>query len=225
MVIMMKKAIGYTRLSKLDSGKAGLGLEVQRKDIEDFCKAEGYELISVESEVQSGKGADPLSTRPVLANTLKRAKQERLVVIVARLDRLGRNVAFISALMESKVSFIVTQLGSNADAFQLHLYSVLAEKERELISQRTKSALAILKDKGVQLGNRTNLDEARENGIRTNKNNADSFAVEVLPVIEKYRSDGLSFAKTAEHLNTLGVKTRRGGEWYASTVSNILKRK
>jgi DNA invertase Pin-like site-specific DNA recombinase len=221
----MKQAIGYTRLSKLDEGKAGLGLEVQQKEIEEFCAAEGFDLVSIESEIQTGKGSDPLSTRPILAATLKRAKKEGLVVIVAKLDRLGRNVAFISTLMESKLRFIVTQLGADADPFMLHLYAVLSEKERELISQRTKAALGILKGNGVLLGNRTNLSEARVMGIEKNQANADTFALKVMPMIENYRADGVSFAKIADNLNSLGVKTRRGGDWYASTVSNILKRK
>jgi len=98
-------------------------------------------------------------------------------------------------------------------------------KKRELISQRTKSALAILKDKGVQLGNRTNLHEAREIGVKKNKVNADAFAIEILPLIKNYHKDGLYFAKIADHLNNLRVKIRRGGSWYGKTVSNILNRK
>jgi len=100
--------------------------------------------------------------------------------------------------MESKLRFIVTQLGADADPFMLHLYAVLSEKERELISQRTKAALGILKGNGVLLGNRTNLSEARVMGIEKNQANADTFALKVMPMIESYRADGVSFAKIPE---------------------------
>ena len=221
---VMKKAIGYIRVSTHEQSKSGLGLESQQTEIENFCQDENFELVSVETEVETGKGSDALNKRPILASVLKQARTDGLIVIVAKLDRLGRNVAFISSLMESKVPFIVTQLGADADAFMLHLYAALSEKERELISQRTKAALSILKDRGVQLGNRTNLDEARALSTESIKKGADSFALEVLPLIEGYRTEGMTLAKIAERLNTLGVKTRRGGDWYGSTVRNVMMR-
>ena len=221
---VMKKAIGYIRVSTHEQSKSGLGLESQQTEIENFCQDENFELVSVETEVETGKGSDALNKRPILASVLKQARTDGLIVIVAKLDRLGRNVAFISSLMESKIPFIVTQLGADADAFMLHLYAALSEKERELISQRTKAALSILKDRGVQLGNRTNLDEARALSTESIKKGADSFALEVLPLIEGNRTEGMTLAKIAERLNTLGVKTRRGGDWYGSTVRNVMMR-
>jgi len=221
---MITKAIGYIRVSTSEQGKSGLGLEAQEADIRTFCENEGIELIKILSEVETGKGFDALEKRPVLAQALSCAKKESAYVIVNKLDRLGRDVAFISSLMAKKVPFIATQLGKDADPFMLHLYAALSEKERELISQRTKAALQALKARGVQLGNQTNLDEARLKSNETNKKQAADFAGNVTGIIADFRAKGLSMAKVATELNKLGVKTRRGGQWYASTVKNIVDR-
>jgi DNA invertase Pin-like site-specific DNA recombinase len=126
--------------------------------------------------------------------------------------------------MEQKVKFIVTQLGKDADPFMLHLYAALSEKERELISSRTKCALKVLKDSGRKLGNPTNLDEARMRSNVTNRKNADDFASNVMSTIVSYKASGLTLQSIADKLNELGVKTVRGGAWHPSTVSNILNR-
>ena len=216
------KAIAYLRVSTQEQKNSGLGLNAQRQNIEQFCQSENIELIATHQEVETGKGSDALSKRPILAKTLSHAKKEGASIIVSKLDRLGRNVNFISGLMESKVSFIVTQLGINADSFMLHLYAALSEKERELISTRTKEALQALKAKGVVLGNQTNLPEARLKSNTTNRKLAIDFASKVLPMIKGYRNEGLTLSAIATKLNELGVTTRRGGKWYASTVTNIL---
>lgn len=218
------KAILYTRVSTAEQGKSGLGLEAQLISINEFCTDENIEVIAHYEEIETGKGADALETRPQLKAALTHAKKEGAHLVVAKLDRLGRNVAFISSLMESKVPFIVSQLGKDADSFMLHLYAALSEKERELISTRTKAALQVLKSQGAQLGNRTNLDEARRKSNATNRKQADNFADNVMATIKQFRDNGETLPTIAERLNTMGVKTRRGGKWYASTVSNILKR-
>lgn len=218
------KAIIYTRVSTAEQGKSGLGLESQLNSVTEFCTAENIEVIAHYEEVETGKGQDALEVRPQLAKALAHAKKESAYLVVAKLDRLGRNVAFISGLMESKVPFIVSQLGKDADSFMLHLYAALSEKERELISTRTKAALKVLKDKGVLLGNRTNLDDARLKSNATNKALADDFAGNVLSTIQHYREQGETLPAIANRLNSMAVKTRRGGKWYASTVANILKR-
>jgi len=218
------KAIIYTRVSTVDQGKSGLGLESQFNSINEFCLAENIDVIEHYSEVETGKGADALDKRPQLAKALQHAKKENAYLVVAKLDRLGRNVSFISGLMESKVPFIVAQLGKDADPFMLHLYAALSEKERELISTRTKAALQVLKAKGVLLGNRTNLDQARALSIETTKAKATEFADKILPTVLSYRNAGETLPGIADKLNDMGVKTRRGGKWYASTVANIIKR-
>ena len=218
------KAIIYTRVSTAEQGKSGLGLESQLNTVLEFCSTENYEVITHYSEVETGSGKDALDKRPILAKALQHAKKENAVLMVSKLDRLGRNVSFISGLMEQKVKFIVTQLGKDADTFMLHLYAALSEKERELISSRTKSALKVLKDSGRKLGNPTNLDEARRLSCATNRKNADDFAASVMSTIMSYKQSGLTLQSIADKLNALGVKTVRGGAWYPSTVTNILKR-
>jgi DNA invertase Pin-like site-specific DNA recombinase len=218
------KAIIYTRVSTAEQGKSGLGLQAQLDSINDFCQSESIDVIGHYQETETGKGFDALDKRPHLAKALAHAKKEGACLVVAKLDRLSRNVAFVSSLMETKVPFIVAQLGKDADAFMLHLYAALSEKERELISTRTKAALAVLKAKGVVLGNQTNLDEAREKSNATNRAEATAFADKVMATVTQFRKEGHTLPAIAEKLNNMGVKTRRGGKWYASTVSNILKR-
>lgn len=218
------KAIIYTRVSTAEQGKSGLGLQAQLDAVTEFCKVENIEVLAHYEETETGKGFDALDKRPQLAKALAQAKKEGACLVVAKLDRLSRNVAFISSLMETKVAFIVAQLGKDADSFMLHLYAALSEKERELISSRTKAALAVLKAKGVKLGNPTNLNEARLASNATNRAEATAFADNVLPMVKGLRDKGDTLPAIAANLNKLGVTTRRGGKWYASTVANILKR-
>jgi DNA invertase Pin-like site-specific DNA recombinase len=130
---MSQRAIAYYRVSTRRQGRSGLGIEAQRARVEQFAATEGFDLIGELVEIESGKGCDALDRRPRLAEALARARKERCPVIVARLDRLSRDVAFVSGLMASRVPFIVAELGSDADPFMLHLYAALAEKERRLI--------------------------------------------------------------------------------------------
>jgi len=218
------KAIIYTRVSTAEQGKSGLGLQSQLDTIHEFCKAESIEVLAEYQEVETGKGADALDKRPILAKALTHAKKTGASLVVAKLDRLSRNVAFVSSLMETKVSFIVTQLGKDADSFMLHLYAALSEKERELISSRTKAALQVLKAQGKRLGNLTNLDQAQALGHATCRKDATAFADHVLPTVLQFRNQGDSLPTIAKKLNDMGVKTRRGGKWFPSTVTNILKR-
>jgi DNA invertase Pin-like site-specific DNA recombinase len=216
------KAIGYTRVSTSEQGKSGLGLEAQEREIIAFCERENIHLIKIISEVQSGKGE--LSEREELQKAIKLAQEYNAYLIVSKLDRLSRDVHEISGLMKTKISFIVAQLGLKADTFMLHLYAVLGEKERELISQRTKAALQILKDKGVKLGNRTNLDEARKKGKQTLKDNADKYAKKIYNLIINYKKEGLSTRVIANKLNEIGIPTSRDKTWHRTTVINIIKR-
>ena len=221
----MSQAISYLRVSTQQQGKSGLGVEAQRQAIARFAEAEGIELVAEHVEIETGKGADALDRRPKLADALAKAHRLRCPVIVAKLDRLSRDVHFISGLMAHRVPFIVAELGTDADPFMLHLFAALAEKERALISQRTKAALAAKKAQGVTLGNRTNLAEAQAMGTKTVKAQADQFAGNVLPIVEKIRASGITtLAGIAEALNERGVRTARGGAWYAMTVRNLLDR-
>jgi DNA invertase Pin-like site-specific DNA recombinase len=150
---LFKKAASYIRVSTQAQSKSGLGLEAQREAVRRFAKGEGLELVGEFQDVETGKGADALEKRPKLKAALAKAKLVGGAVIVAKLDRLSRDVAFISGLMAQKVPFIVAELGPDVDPFMLHVYAALAEKERALISARTKAALAAAKARGVKLGN------------------------------------------------------------------------
>ncbi len=158
----MSNAIGYVRVSTAEQGKSGLGLEAQRAAIEAFAAREGMAVTEWFSEVQSGKRvSDTLDERPQLQLALQRSKDQKLPILVSRLDRLSRDVHFISGLMIHKVKFMVAELGPDVDSFTLHIFAALAQKERELISQRTKVALAALKAKGVKLGpHKANIEAA-----------------------------------------------------------------
>ena len=163
-----------------------------------------------------------MAARPVLAAALAAAKKAKGAVVVAKLDRLSRDVAFIANLITQRVPFVSVELGADADPFMLHLYAALAEKERTLISERTRAALAAKKAQGALFGNRTNLAEARAKGQDTIREGADAFAANVPPIVREIQAGGAtSFQAIAEALNARGVRTARGGTWHASTARNI----
>ena len=222
---MRKPAVAYLRVSSEQQGKSGLGIEAQRQAVERFAVEHGFTLVAEFVEVETGKGADALDRRPQLAAALKRARAERCPVLVAKLDRLSRDVAFVSGLMVQRVPFIVAELGPDVDPFMLHVYAALAEKERAMISARTKDALAAAKARGVRLGNRTNLGEATRRSAAVRSAAADRHAANVLPVIEEVRRGGAtSLRRVAAALTARGVPTPRGGEWMAAAVKNVLDR-
>ena len=187
----MKPLVSYIRVSTAGQGKSGLGIEAQRQAVARFAEAEGFEIIAEHVEVETGKGADALDRRPILAAALAEARRHRCAVVVAKLDRLSRDVAFIAGLMAQRVPFVVAELGSGVDTFVLHLYAALAEKERAMISARTKAALAAAKAKGKRLGN-PNIGEAQAKGTASTKAGADRFAANVLPLILPLKAEGAS---------------------------------
>jgi DNA invertase Pin-like site-specific DNA recombinase len=217
--------ISYLRVSTEGQGKSGLGIEAQRAAIQHFAQAENLPVLAELVEVETGKGTDALTRRPKLREALGAARKARAAVCVAKLDRLSRDVAFISGLMAQKVPFIVAELGADTDPFMLHIYAALAEKERALISERTRAALAQKKAQGVLLGNRTNLAEASAKGAAAKREAADRFAVNVLPVVEQIRAGGIiSLDGIAKALNDRGIRTAQGGAWHGSSVRNLLAR-
>ena len=164
----MERVVAYYRVSTKRQQRSGLGLDAQRAAVTRFAEAEEMTIIGEYVEVETGKGADALDRRPQLAAALLAARKAKCSVLVSKLDRLSRDVAFISGLMAQRVPFIVAELGRDADPFMLHLYAALAEKERRLISERTKAALAARKANGGVLGNPRNIAEAGRLG-RTQK--------------------------------------------------------
>jgi len=221
----MSPAVAYYRVSRPSQGRTGLGIEAQKEAVRRFAEAEGIEIIAERTEVETGKGADALDRRPELADALATARRLRCPVVVAKLDRLSRDVHFISGLMAHHVPFVVAELGADVDPFILHLYASLAQKERELISQRTREALARKKAQGAKLGNPRNPAEAAAKGRQVIAAGADQFAADLAPIIEGIRAAGItSLAGIADALNKRGVRTARGGTWYAMTVRNVLQR-
>ena len=221
---MPKPIVAYIRVSTTKQGKSGLGLEAQLSSIVRFAEAEGFELAAKFIEVETGKGSDAMCRRPQLAAALAEARRRKSPVIVAKLDRLSRDVHFISGLMAHKTPFIVAELGADADPFMLHLYAALAEKERTMISQRTREALKAAKDRGVVLGN-PSLADVRQRATASVKANADRFARNVVPVIHDIQSSGVtSHRAIAQTLTARGVVTARGGQWTAVQVGAILQR-
>jgi DNA invertase Pin-like site-specific DNA recombinase len=220
----MTAAVAYYRVSTARQGRSGLGIEAQKAAVARFAETEGFEIIGEHVEVETGKGADALDRRPELAAALRQAKKAKGPVVVAKLDRLSRDVHFISGLMVQRVPFIVAELGANVDPFTLHIFAALAEVERQKISRRTKEALAAKKARGGKLGG-TRIVEAGKLGRAANRAAAATHAANVLPIVRDIQAAGAtSLRDIAAALNARGVRTARGGAWHASTVRNLLSR-
>ena len=220
----MPSAVSYVRVSTTKQGQSGLGLEAQQAAITAFCTQHGLDVARSYSEIETGKGHDALDRRPQLAAALAHARKLKAPVVVAKLDRLGRDVAFIAGLMVNRVPFVVAELGFDADPFMLHIYAALAQKERALISARTKAALKAAKARGVKLGNpgaREALVAAR--AVRWKDTSANRAAA--LTAIREIQATGtLSANGIARALSSRSVPTPAGGKvWAAAQVQRILK--
>ena len=219
-----KPIISYCRVSTGRQGKSRLGLDAQREAVTRFAEAHGFQVLGEPFvEIETGKGADALDRRPQLRRALDAAGKRKCPIVVAKLDRLSRDVHFISGLMAQKIPFIVAELGPDVDPFMLHIYAAMAEKERVVISERTKAALAAAKARGVKLGN-PRLAEARAPLMRANAEVAARQSALALPVIKPLYEQGLSLRAIARELAARGVPTARGGQWSAVQVSDILRR-
>jgi DNA invertase Pin-like site-specific DNA recombinase len=223
--LVMERVIAYLRVSTRQQQRSGLGIDAQRAAIERFAATESLAISKEFVEFESGKGADALERRPQLAAALAAAKAKKCSVVVAKLDRLSRDVAFVAGLMAQRVPFMVAELGRDADPFMLHLYAALAEKERRLIAERTKAALAAKKAAGAKLGNPRNLACAGDIGRAVLIDAADEFASSLTPVVQAIRATGaLTLASMAIELNQRGIRSARGGRWHRSSVANLLHR-
>jgi DNA invertase Pin-like site-specific DNA recombinase len=217
----MDRAVAYLRVSTQRQQRSGLGIEAQRAAIERFAASEGLTIISEYVEAETGKGADALDRRPQFAA----ARAAKSFVLVSKLDRLSRDVAFVAGLMAQRVPFIVAELGRDADPFMLHLFAALAEKERRLISERTRAALQARKTAGAKLGNPANLSAAGLAGRTAQVQAAADFAARVLPVLKTVQKAGATtLAEITEGLNERGVRSAGGGKWHRSAVRNLLTR-
>lgn len=229
----MPPAIGYLRVSTREQGRSGLGLAAQRHDIEAFGAREGFLIKSWYQDVQTGAGADAILLRPGLAAALKEARSARCPLIVSRLDRLSRNVHFITGLMEHRVHFVVAALGKDCDDFTLHIYASLAEQERKLISERCKAALARARAKGkLGMNSPMKRSKAFRRRLHILSNAAKSKAA--MERAEAYRvhiewalSHGgkgdrlITFGAAATLLNKRQLPGPMGGCWSSKTVANM----
>jgi DNA invertase Pin-like site-specific DNA recombinase len=211
------KFVAYFRVSTDRQGRSGLGLEAQRSTVTGYVAGRG-EVLGEFTEVESGRKVD----RPQLQAALDMAARLRATLVIARLDRLARNVAFIANLMDSRVDFVACDM-PEANRLTLHILAAVAEHEREMISARTKAALAAAKARGTRLGNPDG-QLARKAAAACLIAKADRFAATVLPMVTGLASQGLGLREIARHLNERGIKTSRGREWQATTVRNLLAR-
>ncbi|MBA3676930.1 MAG: recombinase family protein [Sphingosinicella sp.] len=211
------KAIAYLRVSTDKQGRSGLGLEAQREAVARFAQASGLTIAGEYLEVETGKGSNALAKRPQLLAALTEAKRTKAKLVLAKLDRLARNVHFISGLMETGVDFAVADM-PNADRFQLHLYAALAEKEAEVISQRTKAALAAAKDRGQVLGKHGKVLAAR------NREEAVERLRPIASALRELRNTGMNMRAMVGALNERGVPSPAGGKWHLANLHRAMKR-
>lgn len=235
------KFIAYYRVSTERQGKSGLGLEAQQEAVRSYLNGGAWALVSEVIEVESGKRND----RPKLAEALKLCRLHKATLIIAKLDRLARNVHFVSSLMESGVEFTAVDF-PKANRLTIHILAAVAEHEAEAISVRTKAALAqkqvwyaglsdtdkadlASRGKAVSLGgDRGNIHQIRASGtavsVAVRARKADSRADDVSPVIRELQASGASLRAVATELNRRGIETARGGPWSATQVSRVLGR-
>jgi DNA invertase Pin-like site-specific DNA recombinase len=212
----MTKIVAYIRVSSDKQGKSGLGLEAQITAVRGYADHHGAEILATYEEVESGKNND----RPELAKALVHAKKMKAVLVIAKLDRLSRDAHFLLGLQKASVQFVAVDM-PHADAFTVGIMAMVAQKEREMISARTKAALAAAKARGIQLGNR---DPQRLVAARArNTEVAKSRARNLVPIIESIEKAGVTTLQgICEVLEARGVKTPRGGTvWYPAQIARI----
>jgi DNA invertase Pin-like site-specific DNA recombinase len=219
-----KPAIAYVRVSTARQGRSGLGLDAQTAAVERFAASNGFAIAERFVEVETGRGADALERRPKLKAALVAARKQKCPVLVAKLDRLSRDVHFVSGLMAHKVPFIVAELGRDVDPFMLHIYAGVAEKERALIADRTRNAMQAAKQRGQRLGN-PRLDDIRHLAAAATRKLSDDYAENTIPIVRQIQASGAtSLRQIAAALTARGIPTARGGTWNAPQVRNLLLR-
>lgn len=215
--------IAYYRVSTARQGKSGLGLDAQKRTVQDFIKSDKrHDLVKAYIEVESGRS----NTRIELTRALEHCKKVGATLLIAKLDRLSRNVSFIFALRDSGVPFRALDL-PDANTLTIGIFAVVAQHEREIISNRIKDALAAKKRRGFELGTPANLTrKAIKKGLKARMDNAnnDPNNRRAFEVIKHLRKDGLTFRAIADKLNDLGYRTRRNNTFFSSTVDSLFKR-
>jgi DNA invertase Pin-like site-specific DNA recombinase len=222
----MCRVTAYYRVSTEDQGRSGLGLEAQREAVTSLCQSRGWSIIAEYTEVESGKRDD----RRELTAALDHAKVTGSVLIIAKLDRLSRNLGFIAALQDSGARFLAADM-PEANEFTIHIMAAMAQAERKAIGKRTREALAAAKARGQKLGNPNGAAAFRRAGkgnvaaVAAVSQDATAFAQRLAPTIAKLREAGaVSLPAIAQALNEGHVQTPRGGLWHPSSVRNLLAR-
>jgi DNA invertase Pin-like site-specific DNA recombinase len=219
----MKKYIAYYRVSRKEQGISGLGLSAQKTSVTNFVRNQEGTIIQEFTEIETGTNK---RERVEIHRAIELAKIEDAILVIAKLDRLSRNVNFVSSLMDAGIEFVAVDMPS-ANHFTIHIFSALAEQEAKLISSRTRLALAELKKKGIALGNPKNLnDEARAKGTLKVKENAinNDRNRQAQSIIVNCKEKGMSYRQIAEYLNELNFKTRYGNQFMAPTVHQLYSR-
>ena len=206
----LRKFVAYYRVSTQKQGLSGLGLEAQKIAVSAYLKESEWQLIDEYTEIETGKGANALDKRPQLRAALDYARKQGATLIIAKLDRLARNVHFVSGLLETGVEFVAADM-PQANKVMIQMYSVMAEWERDQISARTKAALHAAKTNGVRLGvaGAKNLHR----NLAERKDASYAFAMRMAGVINGFKASNLTQRAMVVELNQLGIRTARGGEW------------
>lgn len=214
---VMKSYIAYYRVSTDRQGRSGLGLNAQRNAVAGYLSGRGH-LLAEFTEIESGQRKD----RPQLTAALNACRQHRSTLVIARLDRLARNVHFISGLMESNADFVACDM-PEASRLTIHILAAVAEHEREIISQRTKEALREAKARGIRLGNPYAINVVHL-AHQANREQAHTFAAPLLLLVYSMRQQGMTLQAIANEMNQRRISTARGGSWHPQTIQNLLAR-
>lgn len=217
--------VSYLRVSTDRQGRSGLGLEAQRAAVAQHLNGGDWRLVAEVVEIESGKRDD----RPRLAEALALCRARRATLVIAKLDRLSRDAHFLLGLQKAEVDFVAVDM-PHADKFTIGIMALVAQKEREMISERTRAALAAARARGVKLGGSRpgalpNKAEAAAKGLAVRQQRADQLAADLRPLVEELRQRGItSAAGVARELNAMGVPSPRGGAWQATSVQRLLSR-
>lgn len=214
-----ERIVAYYRVSTQRQGQSGLGLEAQREAVRRYMEGHPTELLGEFEEVETGKGANALDKRPQLRAAVAMAKKSRATLLIAKLDRLARNVHFVSGLLETGVQFRSCDF-PDADRTMIHFYAVMAEHEGRRISERIRDALAAKKARGEAVGNSASLQPL--NGARASE--AGEFAARLRPTLEGYKAAKMTQREMVAALGGAGIKTARGGEWSLMQLQRVLAR-
>ncbi len=215
------KFVSYIRVSTARQGASGLGLEAQQEAVQRFLNGGAWKLLGEFKEVETGKGADALAKRPQLRAALDACRKNGATLVIAKLDRLARNVHFVSGLMESKVRFVACDM-PEANELTIHIMAAFAEHEAKRISQRTKDALAVAKAHGAILG-KSGAENLRPN-LEARQQAANVFAARLQPMFDGMRVRQLTQRAMVAELNTIGVPAPMGGQWRIGQVQRVLAR-